>query len=141
MVYFSAILAHFDLFGVDVAKLNINGRTEFTTPFGGVVSLILRFLIAWFLVLSAKKIIGKEEAALVEVSQALNLADPQSQVINAREHHFKVGISAYYTNVTKICDDEGLRCDYDISKASMDLENFYYRPIASQRIFKDGLKI
>jgi hypothetical protein len=64
----SALLAQADLYGVEAVKLNINGKTEFTTPFGGAVSLFLRVLIIWYLVLNARKLFGKEDAALSQVS-------------------------------------------------------------------------
>jgi hypothetical protein len=52
------------LFGVEAVRLNINGQTEYKTAFGGVASLILRGLLLWYFVLNAKKMIGKQDAAL-----------------------------------------------------------------------------
>ena len=102
----------------------MDGRKDFTTPFGGAVSLVLRALILWYLALSAKKMIEKEDAALAEVSLSLDLVDHATPVFNAGDHHLKIGFAAYYTNETQVCDEEGLNCEKKTEKVGFNLDYF-----------------
>jgi hypothetical protein len=104
-----------------------NVMTEFTTPFGGAVSLFLRVLIIWYLVLNARKMLGKEDAALSEVSQSLNLLDPATPEFNAREHYVKIGVAAHYTDEVEVCNETGSNCEKKSKKFSLELDDHPFK--------------
>jgi hypothetical protein len=104
------VLRGADLYGVDVAKLNINGKTEFNTTFGGVVSIFLRVFVVWFSIINLRKLISKQDATLSEVSQSLDLGEAPIPVYNAAHYHLSIGYGAYYVKTTEVCDSLGLNC-------------------------------
>ena len=62
------LLRNLDLYGVQVASLNINGETKFNTPFGGIVSIFYIVFLAWFTIINFTKLFGFEDASLSEVT-------------------------------------------------------------------------
>ena len=60
---FSQLLANADTYGKPVA-LKLRGATNFQTPCGGLLTIIMNSLTAWLCIISFKKMVMREEPTI-----------------------------------------------------------------------------
>ena len=54
----------FDVWGEPAAQLNMDGKTEFKTTFGGLVGFVVAILMFWFTQTKVLKLISRDDPAI-----------------------------------------------------------------------------
>lgn len=96
----------FDKFGEPVS-INHKGNTTYTTKLGGFVGIVVYSMILYFVYGRLIKLIEKDDAAKVQVTQGLSLLDDPTEY-NFNEANFTVGIAAFSPDMSVAYDLRGL---------------------------------
>ena len=81
-----ALLYRFDLYGLPVASLNVNGNNTHRTLVGGVVSLTIWVLIAVFMGQRSNKMVNRGNTNRGEVMQSIDLMADDSPRVNFKDY-------------------------------------------------------
>lgn len=93
----------FDYYREPVAQLNMQGKSEKTTTFGGFVGLLLTGLILWFLYLRSVILVQKRHPIKYEITEGIDLMSENTPIVNFEGHMYSVGIGMYGVNYAKVC--------------------------------------